>query len=176
MKDISEYFKEENIDNSYIQQPSVTYSPDNAHRVEVFSYKIGNPEDHFWNYTRGLVYDNETNELLFDIGRNYPSFYRGFLHHNNGNVYMICGRNYHGGYTILDLTNKLEYNYEPESADKYAAFFCWIEAKYDSRKNTLDVIGCYWGAPYEIVTYDFSDPTSLPLREISRCYLNEEEE
>ena len=35
--------------------------------------------------------------------------------------------------------------------------------------HVLAVDGCYWACPYEIVFYDFSDPSRLPLPELDRC-------
>jgi len=166
MNNIDEYFIEENIKPT--KAPDIRHSDDNKYRVVVSYYTIGTPEKRYWNFTRGKVYSNETDELLFDIKRNYSSFYSLFLHHTNGNDYMVCGRDYHGGYSILDLTNRKEYCYEPETTYKYQQFFCWIEPSYSDFDNTLDVEGCFWGAEFEIVEYDFSDPTVLPLKEIHR--------
>jgi hypothetical protein len=33
---------------------------------------------------------------------------------------------------------------------------------------TLAVEGCYWACPYDLVFYNFSDPTKLPLPELTR--------
>ena len=34
--------------------------------------------------------------------------------------------------------------------------------------NILAVEGCYWGCPTDIIFYDFSDPSIIPLLEIDR--------
>ena len=156
------YFVDENLIKTK------TYFSDNEkYKLIVNYYRTGTPEDHYWNYTRGLLYSAHTNELLVDIKRNYSSFWYLFVEHPNGNEYFLCGRNYHGGYSIFDLTNHKEYEHIPKPKYEFSQFFCWVEAKFLDNQE-LVVYGCYWGAPFEFVRFDFSDPTNIPLPELGR--------
>jgi hypothetical protein len=162
-----DYYLEENLDT----QRSIV--DESGYKLTICSYKIGAPEDHYWNFTRGLVYDKDDN-LIFDIKRNYSHFLYLFVKHPNGNDYLLCSRDYHGGYSVLDLTNKKEYTYEPK--EKNVAHWCWIAPDFNAEEKKLYVSGCYWGAPFEIVTFDFSDPTNLPLPEIERQWEYDDDE
>jgi hypothetical protein len=164
-----DYYLEENLDT----QRSIT--DESGYSLTICSYKIGTPEDHYWNFTRGLVYDKNDN-LIFDIKRNYSHFLYLFIKHPNGNDYLLCSRDYHGGYSVLDLTNKKEYIYTPLNQEKYAAHWCWITPEFNEEEQKLYVSGCYWGAPFEIITFDFSDPTNLPLPELERQWNDDDDD
>jgi hypothetical protein len=171
MKNIDEYFTEENLKPNREE----IFTENGKYFLEIRYYKVGTPEDHYWNFSRGRVFNAKTKELLFDIKRNYSAFWYLFIEHPNGNDYLICGRDYHGGYNIFDLTNKKEYANNP-AHEPYRELFCWVDVKFDLDTQTLLVEGCYWACTFEIVTFDFHDPTKLPLTEISRKEVEYEEE
>jgi hypothetical protein len=171
VKNIDEFFIEENKMN----YNRISYSKDDKYKLEILYYKIGKPENNYWNYTRGIVTNNKTGEILLDAKRNYSSFWYNFVKHNNGHEYFIFGRDYHGGYNIFDLNDRVEYSHEPEH-NEHVEHFCWIEAEYDDQVNTLVVYGCYWACPFEYIEFDFSDPTVLPLKELSRWLSDESDE
>jgi hypothetical protein len=124
----------------------------------------------FTGYSRGIVHDLKTGEILFDVKRNYSHFWYAWTSHSNGNKYMLCGADYQGQ-TVLNLTQKTRADFVPDSAKKGYGF-CWIDVF--PLGNELVVEGCYWACPYEKVTYDFSEPDKLPYKEISRCDLDSE--
>ena len=161
-------FDEAFVEENKLSKINQHVSDNNKYLLEISTYKVGKPEDHYWSYTRGQVYNILTNELLFDIKRNYSSFWYLFVEHPNGNDYLLCGRDYHGGYNIFDLTNKKEYEYKPDHSGHYMQCFCWVDAFYNEYDKTLSVEGCYWACPFEKVIFDFSDPTKVPLTELSR--------
>jgi hypothetical protein len=163
--DDNEIFKDENVKH-FTRLPYEKYS------LEISCYKVGEPENHYWDYTRGKVFD-KNNNLLLDIKRNYSSFWHLFIEHPNGNDYFLCGRDYHGGYNIFDLTNQKEYAYNPIH-EPYKELFCWISAEFNKDSQQLIVEGCYWACPFELVTFDFSNPTNIPLPEISRKDIEED--
>ena len=143
----------------------------------ISTYQIGEDKDNYWKYTKGEVYDNNSHKTIFEIERNYPDFWHVFIQHPNGNDYLLAGRDYHGGYSVFDLTNLKEYEYKPEPKHKYEEFFCWVNVRYykEDKPLTIEVEGCYWGAEFEMVTFDFSNPTKLPLTEISRRLYDEDD-
>ena len=121
-----------------------------------------------WSYTKGEIIDLKMNEEIFTIYRNYGSFLYKWIEHQNDNEYLICGEDYQG-YVILNLTKKKKHIYFPENGLKGCGF-CWVDIEdYDKEfDNTIRIEGCYWGAPFEIVEFDFSNPDEIPYREISR--------
>lgn len=124
-----------------------------------------------WSVTKGIVCSND---VIAEVKRNYHYFWFEWVEdHPNGKDYLLCGEDYQG-YTVVDLMDGLVHNYLPESA-KQGAGFCWIGVD-GSEKTKLVVEGCYWAFPYEVVEYDFSNPETLPLPELSRRDLIEEDE
>lgn len=120
-----------------------------------------------WNFSRGIV--KKESVILFDIKRNYGTFFYNFVIHSNGNEYLLCGEDYQG-YNILNLTDGTNLAYlRPEA--RQGRGFCWIDANPSPDGTKILIKGCYWACPEEIVIYDFSDPTTVPLREIKRDYL-----
>jgi hypothetical protein len=97
-----------------------------------------------WEYTEGFVYNK--NVLMGSIKRNYARFPYCFFEH-----YLVSGRSYMRQ-TIIDCENGQIYDNtdDPEAGD-----FCWDTIYY--MKNTLIVLGCYWGASYEYCFFDVSD-------------------
>jgi hypothetical protein len=125
-----------------------------------------------WNYSRGIVKDVKTGNIIADVKRNYSSFWFEWVKHENGNEYLLCGENYQG-YTCINLTQEKRYDYLPEEA-KEGVGFCWTNAK--NCGNELVVEGCIWACPFEEVIYDFSNPDVIPYKEINRKYLDEDED
>lgn len=155
-----EYFKEENL----VFTKTIEFGD---YSLVVESYKTG---EGYWNFTRGKVYYKD--ELIADVKRNYGSFHYRFIDHDNGNTYLVCGEDYQG-YTIVNCTQRTVNTFIPEEWLKGWGF-CWIETDIDLSGNELIVEGCYWGAPYERVIYDFSNPDVLPLPELRRSCLDPE--
>lgn len=115
-------------------------------------------------YTKGIVTDIK-DEPIDTIYRNYDPFVFSWVE-VQGKEYLLCGLDYQG-YSIVDLSDKKTQHYVPEAA--YKGFgFCWAEIIYFEQQNLLVVDGCYWGHPYELVFYDFSNPMSLPYKELFR--------
>lgn len=147
-------------------------SPSGNYKLVIVSYDTG---EGYWNYTKGIVYD-KSGEEIFTIFRNYASFRYRWIEHQNGNEYLLCGEDYQG-YVTINLTEKKKYVYFHENGFKGWGF-CWIDVKEYDREidDTIRVEGCYWGAQFEIVEYDFSNPDELPYKEISRHDVDFEEE
>ena len=129
----------------------------------------------YWDYIEGIITLVKTNEELFIIRRNYGTWWSRFINHQNGNDYLLCGEDYQG-YVCLNLTEKKKHVYYPEGA-LAGCGFCWIEVReYEEEyDDTITVEGCYWGAPYEKVVYNFSDPDKVPYPEVDRWVIDEDD-
>ncbi|QSF45627.1 hypothetical protein [Paenibacillus tianjinensis] len=138
-------------------------SPSGKFKLEIHHYyhKDG---IRIYTYTKGIVTDIEDN-LIDIIYRNYDPFVFSWAE-VQGKEYLLCGLDYQG-YTIVDLFGKETKHYVPEAAYKGHGF-CWAEIICFEQKKLLVVDGCYWAAPYELVFYDFSNPLSLPYKELFR--------
>lgn len=153
------------------EQEKEYLSPSGKYLLCVTPYKT---KEGCWNYTKGIIYNNTTGEEIFTIFRNYSSFWHKWIDHQNGNEYLLCGEDYQG-YVCLNMTENKKHVYFHENGFKGWGF-CWIEVRdYDKEYDTtITVEGCYWGAEYELVEFDFSKPDNLPYPEISRrlsdCY------
>lgn len=158
-KQLEEFFTKNDTRPTKINglSPSGKYS---LHTLEVETRKG------CWNYVQGIITNTETDEVVAEVKRNYGSFPYLFIEHPNGNDYLVCGEDYQG-YTVVNLTAKKTSTFIPEGWLKGVGF-CWAKYKFNRETQTLIVDGCYWGCPYEVVTYDFSNPDQLPFREIDR--------
>jgi len=126
----------------------------------------------YWQWGIGKITNNITGEFISVIHRNYPAFWFTWAeNHANGHDYLLAGEDYQGQ-TIIQLDTGLRKDYIPTSAENGAGF-CWVEVEYQDDDRELVVYGCYWGAPFEYVRYDFVDPFNLPYPEMERW---EEEE
>lgn len=110
-----------------------------------------------WNYTQGLIYRNDSNQLISEVQRNYSSFPYTFIEdHPNGHSYLVCGADYQGQ-TVIELDTGKRKDHTPKAAE-IGAGFCWVDAKFIKSECLLVVSGCVWACPYEHRFYDFSDP------------------
>lgn len=114
----------------------------------------------------GIVEDKRSGGRIADIKRNYSHFPYLWIQHPNGKEYLVCGEDYQG-YTIINATDAKVHNFVPEGWLNGVGF-CWISYEFDPETQKLKVYGCYWACPEEIVVYDFSDPDTVPLKELNR--------
>lgn len=152
-------------------------SPSGKYKLVVSYYDQG---EGYWDYSRGIVTEISTNKIIADIKRNYGSFWHYWVEHSNGQEYLLCGENYQG-YNIIDFTYGGNNAYVAPIKHTFfnklgvlqsmSVGWCWVDVLgYDKETNLLKVSGCYWAAPFEIVTFDFSNPKDLPLKIVSREY------
>ena len=138
-------------------------SPSSRYRLEVAEHE---QPDTRWNYSRGVVADAVTGRTIADIPRNYGHFWHAWVLKDDGREYLLCGEDYQG-YNVIDLAagvNRVEFG-EPG----YKGWgFCWASVQPSPDGNVLVVEGCCWACPYELVFFDFRDPTTLPLPELFR--------
>lgn len=127
-------------------------SPSEKYRliIDTYSTKKGS-----WGYTQGSVFLQNSDNPITVVQRNYSSFPFTFVEGNNGKDYLVCGEDYQGQ-TIVCLNTGERVNYSKDG-------FCWACIHPSPDGKTLAVEGCYWGAPYEVRFYDFTNPMeSLP--------------
>jgi len=122
-------------------------------------------DDVDWEVTNIEVYDNTSQEKIFNFFGNDGHFFHQWLIKDN-TEYLICAEDLFGGQTVIDLTNKKMESYSPgEDGFIHAEFYL------SPNEKLLAVVGCYWACSYEIKIYDFSNPLSLPLKELDSIVL-----
>jgi hypothetical protein len=137
-------------------------SPSGQHFLRVTEY-TGGPGS--WNYSRGVVFREGSSIAVADVTRNYGGFWHAWVE-RGGREYLLCGEDYQG-YNVIDLeagTNTL--TFAPTGFE--GAGFCWAAAYPSPQGDVVAVEGCYWACPYELVFFDFTDPSQSPLPELER--------
>ena len=106
------------------------------------------------------IQDMQTGQKVAEIVRNlHNPGAQLFFEHRNTPYILLCPQ-YHGGYGWLNLLTGEQSFYEPDDDQQY---FCWISAhSHDTKNQLLEIDGCYWAAPFERMTFDFSDPLTFP--------------
>lgn len=138
-------------------------SPSECYQIEVVECAIRGES---WLYSRGTVVRLADGAVIADIKRNYSQFWSTWVQHANGSEYLLCGEDYQGQ-TVVNLNTQVTHSYFPEEGYSGAGF-CWTAAYPSPNSQLLAVDGCYWGCPYELVVFDFSNPDQLPYPEIAR--------
>ena len=145
------------------EQQSV--SPSGLYRLDISRY--GEPGKVCWEYSRGIVRRLADGKVIADVKRNYGHFWHAWVHHPNGNEYLLCGEDYQG-YSVVNLTQGEYRMYFPEEGYPGVAF-CWAAVYPSPDRLVLAVDGCVWACPYELVFYDFRTPDVLPYKELGRA-------
>jgi hypothetical protein len=140
----------------------ILISPSNKFRLDITNFWLKDPN---WDLTKVEVYEQTSNEKLFDFFVNESHFFRGWLTKNNID-YLICAEDVFGGQTVIDLTNRKMVGYSPNEDG-----FIWTDFHLSPNGETLATIGCYWACPYVIKLFDFTDPMTLPLTEVKEIEL-----
>ena len=136
-------------------------SPSGMYVLDVAVHRTGSdPKTPSWEYSRGVMVDNKTQEKIADIKRNFGHFPYAWVRQNQ-KEYLICGEDYQG-YSVVDLERAKTHVFIPSEALSGTGF-CWAEIKPSSSGKYLLVDGCYWACDYELRLYDFSKPTELPI-------------
>lgn len=79
--------------------------------------------------------------------------------------YLVFAENQCGGQSILNL-KKFEFNSFADGTDGFINCFYHLSPDY----KTLAIQGCYWACPDIIKIFDFTDPMSLPFKEIKEIW------
>ena len=127
------------------------------YKIDIYKHPTG---PHTTTYSQGVVTRLSDNKELVSVKRNYSAFPYEFI-----GDYLLCGEDYQG-YSVINLATETSNVYFPEEGFKGHGF-CWANV-YGVVNNKLIVEGCYWGGPYEVVIYDFTNPEVLPLPELNR--------
>ncbi len=114
-----------------------------------------------WHYSRGLVRELGTEEFIADIRRSAPKFLFAWVERSDGE-FLVCGEDPEG-YTVVDVRRGVSVCTPPDGSG-----FNWLQVYPSPDGQTLAVEGCVWGAPNDLVFYDFSDPRVSPMPEIAR--------
>ena len=68
--------------------------------------------------------------------------------------------------SFMDLATGEKAVFDPEEqagVEEGEQFWCWAApVSHDPEKKELVIAGCYWAAPYEKITFDFSSPMNPP--------------
>lgn len=117
--------------------------------------------------TLGRIFSTNSDVQIVEVRRNYRRFPFAWVenHPHDGRDYILCGEDYQGQ-TLVDLTSGTKESTLPSMAGMGGGF-CWASIHPSPDRNALAVTGCFWGAPYECVFYDFRIP-KLPVLELER--------
>ena len=109
-----------------------------------------------WNCQIDVL--NTNGEIVYGVKRNYGSNNAGIVEHE-GKFYFVGNKNYHGGFIIYNLTDKLLLvDYIPaHNVGKYIPYWCLAAVKQSPNKKHVLLSGCYWGAPYDDVLVKTED-------------------
>jgi len=144
-------------------------SPNGKYRLETCNY-WQDKKDVNWDVTKVEIYDNKSQEKVFDFFGNDGRFFHQWLIKDD-TEYLICAEDLFGGQTILDLTNRKMESFSPDEDG-----FIWTDFHLSPDGKTLATIGCYWACPYVIKIYDFQNPLILPLAELNEIELLDADE
>ncbi len=144
-------------------------SPSGNFRLETSNYSQ-DKKDVNWDVTKVKVFENRTNEKIFEFFGNDGRFFHEWLNKNE-TEYLIFAEDLFGGQTIIDLTNRKMESYSPNEDG-----FIWTDFHLSPDGKTLATIGCYWACPYVIKVYDFQNPMTLPLEELNEIELLDADE
>lgn len=134
-------------------------SPSGRYTLVVENYQT---DPGCWEYTRGIV--SEGGREIARIDRNYHRFM--YAWHTQGGVeYLFASRDYQG-YGVLNCATGEFVQYIPKEAEQGIGW-CWDDIR-PLEENRLEVEGCYWACPYEVVQYDITNIMQLPYPELSR--------
>ncbi len=159
-EEVGSYFNQNNL---IVDSTENINSPSNKYVLTIEEYTT---KEGAWTYTRGLVKEISTGAIIADVKRNYSHFWYSWCLHENGNEYLLCGEDYQGQ-TVVNLTMNKVVNHFPSEGLKGTGF-CWVDAYPSPDTKIIAVEGCIWACPYEIISYDFSEPDILPYRELGR--------
>ena len=143
-------FKQSNKD---IDSWKAAVSESGKYRIEIYEYSTGKGT---WSYSEATLYSTTTNKIIQTVRRNYPAFPYIFIeNHLDGHDYLVCGESYQGA-TVVQLDTG-------EKISGSSGGWCWADYTASPIKTRLTVEGCYWGGPYHVRIFDFSDPMTLPF-------------
>lgn len=134
--------------------PKEHLSPSGKYKLVVTSHETS---PGCWSYSKGKVFQADSDEPIAEVRRNYGAFPFLFLEdHMDGHEYLICGEDYQGQTFVQLDTGKLV---SDRSFGAERGFgFCWASYRLLGDGKTLLVDGCYWACPYELKFFDVSDP------------------
>lgn len=165
-REISSYFNPDFIIQNSGQK---IISTSRNYRVETMEYRQDKVESN-WNVIKIDIYDEKTNEKIFDFFVNHDLFCHEWIEINNIE-YLICSEDIYGGQTVIDLTNRKMSSYSPGNDG-----FIWTNFFLSPDKNIIAIIGCFWACPSIIKIYDFRQPMGLPLHEIQEIEMLDNDE
>lgn len=152
---ITDYFIEENKIQDFYEKH---ISPSTRFQLEIYKYQTSTSDSQrrTWEYTRGIISDLSTNEIIFDVKRNYTQLHFSWFTKNNSE-WIFCGENYHYP-TLYDLHNRKVH--KPSTINGVSNTyheFIWTEVSPNRDSTILAVLGCVWGAQYEVIFYNITD-------------------
>ena len=164
--DIKNYFDPSNLIEDSTES---SFSPSGNYRLDTSSFGQTKPNQN-WSVTKVEIFENSSNEIAFLFYCNDDQFFYSWLSHGD-TEYFICAEDIFGGQTIIDLTNKKMESYSPNEDG-----FIWTDFHLSPNGKYLATIGCYWACPLVIKIFDFTNPLSLPLKEIKEIQLLQDNE
>jgi hypothetical protein len=152
-------------DNHVAESDEEHLSPSGKYKLTIQTYNTSKASGECsWEYTAGVVEEVATGKQIAEVRRNYRSFWHLWLVQAE-KEYLLCGEDYQGYGYVDPQTGKSEF-YLPDAADNGNGF-CFVKMKQTAPDRVM-VHGCIWACPFEVHTYDVSDPLTLPYPQIER--------
>jgi hypothetical protein len=142
---------------------SIERSPSGRYVLETVRYSSGPAT---WDYSRGVVTEIASGRVIADVKRNLGHFWHAWIFRSEHEEFLLCGEDYQG-YSVIDLTTA-QTHVEFAASGFDGRGFCWASVQPSPDGTILAVDGCYWACPEELVFFDFSNPSVLPLPELFR--------
>jgi len=114
-----------------------------------------------WNFTRGVLREVGTEEVIADIRRAASQFLFAWVAHTQGE-FLVCGEDPEG-YNVIDIRRGINVCTPPDGSG-----FNWLTIYPSPDGRVLAVEGCVWGFPNQVVFLNFADPLKSPLPEMAR--------
>lgn len=133
-------------------------SPSGQFELVIDTYAEAGSE---WNFSRGVLREVGTEEVIADVRRADPKFLFAWVSHKAGD-FLVCGEDTQG-YNVIDIRRGINVWTPPDGSG-----FNWLAVYPAPDGRVLAVEGCVWGSPNQLVFLDFDHPLSTPLPEIAR--------
>jgi hypothetical protein len=137
-------------------------SPSGQYRMTFKSYRTKNT-DRNWSVAEIEIADVATSRVLHRYARGDDSCFYAWVT-KGSDEFLLLSEDIEGQ-SIYSPTLR---RFESVAPEDDTFIWCIFHPSPSGRYLAVEV--CYWGCPYMVIIYDFTDPMSLPLPKSLECY------